>query len=262
MDFNEFIKFIKTRYDIDLLNYKESRILKRTNLFMLRKSIADYGRLMSYLSKRENFEEFLQFQRIKISYFLRDRQLFENLINHLCESKDSFMSFLKAGVLSIGCARGEEVYSLVFLLLHKRMQIPGRITGIDSDADLLDCARRGLWNRNSVQNFDDFLKGFLYEDCKNNNVYMVKNKPSCNINFVRFDIMKNDIDVLLPKYGLIMCRNFIIYLSEDFREKFLEKISKLIKKHGLLFLGSTEFIYNPADLGLEYIGHSIYRKVI
>ncbi len=259
MEFADLIQFVKSRYQIDLLNYKESRILKRTRLFMARRDIADYGSLASYIAKRNNFDEFMQFHRIAVSYFLRDKTLFSSLISHIQKHGKTSEVLADAGMLSIGCSKGEELFSLVFMLRNKKMNIPGRIRGIDSEISLLDCARRGIWDKNSVREYDTFLRMYLDEHADG---YRLKYKSGAGIEFMEFDIMKNSVDSLLPQYGLVMCRNFIIYLNEDYRDSFLAKISRLIKKEGLLFLGSSEYIHDPSCLGLEYIDHSIYRRVI
>lgn len=260
MEFFSLIKFIKNRYNIDLLNYKESRIKKRTDLYMNRKNIGNYGELSYHLKDKNNFDEFLRFHRINVSCFLRDKTLFDCLISYI-SSKYEKTSFLDSGILSIGCSRGEELYSLLFLLRHHQINIPDRIIGIDSDRDQLSYAEKGKWNKHSIQNYDAFLQRFIKKDELNEDHYKLNSNIIYDIKFHRFDIMKDHVDSLLPEYGLVMCRNLIIYLNEDFRESFLYNISRLIIKGGLLFLGSSELIHNPGGLGLKYIDHAIYRKM-
>lgn len=261
MDFSDLIQFIRKKYNIDLLKYKESRIKKRTALFMTRKNIADYHGLILYLDTKERFNEFMQFHWINVSYFLRDRQLFDNLVNYIVHNASYNQLLNLSGVLSMGCSKGEELYSFAFLLIDRGLRLPQRMVGIDSDESLIGSAKSGYWHKNSVQNYDTLLKNHLIRNADDCNGYKIKYAMDKNPEFFKFDIMTDNFESLLPEYALIMCRNFIIYLNEEFREHFLSNISRLIIKNGLLFLGSSEVIHNPKAISLEYLDHCLYRKI-
>lgn len=261
MDFYGFIKIIKSKHGIDLLKYKESRIKKRTGQFMMRKNINNYDDLIASIEGPDNFEEFLQFQRINISYFLRDRKLFYNLIHFISSNPHTFKTIKDCGILSIGCSKGEEIYSLLFLMEYHNLDFPGRIIGIDSDEKQLLSAREARWHKNSVQEYDLLMQKYLRINPVNDNEYRLEFRPDLNIEFRQFDVMKKNITSLGREFGLILCRNFMIYLNNDFKSRLLKDISCMLETSGILFIGSSEYIHHPEELGLKYINHSVYRKL-
>ena len=64
---------------------------------------------------------------------------------------------------------------------------------------------------------------------------------------------KNDWD-------LILSRNFFIYLTKEVKDTLTKKFVSSLKPKGYLFLGNTEFIFNPDkyNLSKEYL--SFYKK--
>ena len=52
-------------------------------------------------------------------------------------------------------------------------------------------------------------------------------------------------------YDLIICRNVMIYFTEEARVKLYEKFSRVLRKGGVLFVGSTEQILTPERYNLQ-----------
>ena len=59
---------------------------------------------------------------------------------------------------------------------------------------------------------------------------------------------------------LIVCRNVMIYFTEDAKQEIYKKFNKALKVDGCLFVGNTEQIINYKDLGYEYNELFFYRK--
>ena len=60
--------------------------------------------------------------------------------------------------------------------------------------------------------------------------------------------------------NLIVCRNVMIYFTEDAKQEIYKKFNKALKVDGCLFVGNTEQIINYRDLGYEYDKIFFYRK--
>ena len=61
--------------------------------------------------------------------------------------------------------------------------------------------------------------------------------------------------------NLIVCRNVMIYFTEDAKQEIYKKFNKALKVDGCLFVGNTEQIINYRDLGYEYeIGRASVGK--
>ena len=62
-------------------------------------------------------------------------------------------------------------------------------------------------------------------------------------------------------FDLIVCRNVMIYFTEEAKDQIYMNFSKSLKPGGILFVGSTEQIFNPAKYGFESEDTFFYRKI-
>ncbi|MCP6336211.1 chemotaxis protein CheR, partial [Klebsiella pneumoniae] len=61
-------------------------------------------------------------------------------------------------------------------------------------------------------------------------------------------------------YDLIVCRNVMIYFTEEAKDQIYNNFSKALRKDGVLFVGSTEQIFNPARYEFDVEDTFFYRK--
>ena len=62
-------------------------------------------------------------------------------------------------------------------------------------------------------------------------------------------------------FDLIICRNVMIYFTEEAKEVLYRKFASALKPGGILFVGSTEQIFSPGDYGLESADTFFYRRI-
>ena len=60
---------------------------------------------------------------------------------------------------------------------------------------------------------------------------------------------------------LIVCRNVVIYFTEEAKHDIYYKFNKSLVNGGCLFVGNTEQIINHKDLGYDFDQLFFYRKV-
>ena len=60
---------------------------------------------------------------------------------------------------------------------------------------------------------------------------------------------------------LIVCRNVLIYFTEEAKDEVFRKFALSLKKGGILFIGSTEQIINYKDMGYERRNSFFYEKI-
>jgi chemotaxis protein methyltransferase CheR len=61
-------------------------------------------------------------------------------------------------------------------------------------------------------------------------------------------------------YDLIICRNVVIYFDNPAKETLYRKFSEALKPGGILFVGSTERIFNYREIGLKTVAPFFYQK--
>ena len=62
-------------------------------------------------------------------------------------------------------------------------------------------------------------------------------------------------------FDLVMCRNVVIYFSDEAKNDLNQKFSASLKPDGILFIGGTESILNPKQFGFERESAAFYRKI-
>ena len=71
-------------------------------------------------------------------------------------------------------------------------------------------------------------------------------------------------DLLKDKYPtgchLIVCRNVMIYFTEEAKAEIYKKFNASLKNDGILFVGSTEQIISPGESGFSTYKSFFYKK--
>ena len=67
-------------------------------------------------------------------------------------------------------------------------------------------------------------------------------------------------DTYPSNVNLIVCRNVLIYFTEEAKVDIYKKFNDSLRPEGFLFVGSTEQIIQPATLGYKTYRSFFYRK--
>jgi len=78
------------------------------------------------------------------------------------------------------------------------------------------------------------------------------------VNFKKHNLLNDPYD---SNFDLIVCRNVLIYFTEEAKEQIYKDFSKALRPGGILFVGSTEQIFQPARYGFEVVDTFFYRKI-
>ena len=87
--------------------------------------------------------------------------------------------------------------------------------------------------------------------------YKVNEEIKRTVTFKKHNLLK---DAYESNFDLIVCRNVMIYFTEEAKDQIYENFSKSLRPGGILFVGSTEQIFNPARYGFEVEDTFFYRK--
>ena len=61
-------------------------------------------------------------------------------------------------------------------------------------------------------------------------------------------------------YDLILCRNVVIYFTDEAKDMIYANFFKSLKNKGVLFIGSTEQIGNYKELGFDRLSSFYFQK--
>ena len=245
------VGLLRARTGNDFSYYKKNTLYRRLERRMGIHQIDRIDAYVDYL--RDNPQELdLLFREllIGVTNFFRDPEAWEGMarkaIAQLLQDHPGGRT-LRAWVA--GCSTGEEAYSLaiVFREMLKRLQPAGRfslqIFATDLDADAIDRARQGFFQRNVAADVtpEGLAAYFVEED----GGYRVNRQIREMVTFAPQNII---MDPPFTKLDILCCRNLLIYLDTELQRKLMPLFHYSLNPGGILFLGSAETVGEFTDL--------------
>ena len=178
---------------------------------------------------------------IHVSQFFRNPSMFGKLQNDVFPTlfQKAHTEHSPLRILSLGCAGGEEAYSLGIILreffAQELLQISTEIHAFDIDADILQTAIHAEFNEDRLKDLPDSFR----------ERHFVSHGPrmqlSADIRAMVTFHQKNIMDVeSFESCQLALCRNTLIYFTRQDQEKILRGISRILPTGGILVLGKSE----------------------
>ncbi len=199
------------------------------------------------------------------TYFLRERQQLEALVQEVIPSLQARRGGRAAGALSIwcaGCSSGEEPYSIVMLAAEAGIE-PGRdlrVYASDISKRALHKARRGIYREASFRQTEPWLrqKYFVEKDGQ----FRIADEIKKHVTFAHLNLMDEKRISLLGALDVILCRNVIIYFDLETKRHVVRTFHEKLRPGGYLLLGHSESLINlSTDFALEHLRHDmVYRK--
>ncbi|MHA6259640.1 CheR family methyltransferase [Sporosarcina sp. CAU 1771] len=254
-DYTAFIGNIKKKTGIDLSYYKEAQMKRRLTSLYEKKGFRNFNDFYKAIHKEEELlEEFLDRMTINVSEFYRNRQrwdvLNQTILPKLLQTNN------KPKIWSAACSTGEEPYTIAMVLSS---HIPSKdisILATDLDVGAIDRAKVALYPERAIKEVPPAVlrKHFHSEG----SYYQVNDDIKQRVRFKQHNLLNDRYD---SGFDLIVCRNVMIYFTEEAKDKIYLNFAKSLRPGGILFVGSTEQIFNPAKYGFESVETFFYRKV-
>lgn len=256
-DYEYFKKAVFDLTKIDLNAYKEKQMKRRIDTLISKNKIVGYDKYVDVLKKdNARFEEFVNYLTINVSEFYRnvdqwqllDKEIFPELISRFGKS-------LK--IWSAACSTGDEPYSLVMALSRHLPINQIRIFATDLDKQVIEKAKMGLYAEKSVAGVPADLKKKFFT--KIGPSYQISDEVKSRVDFKEHNLLKDNYPT---DVHLIVCRNVLIYFTEEAKDEVFRKFFKSLKGGGYLFIGSTEQIINHKDMGFDRKNSFFYQRPV
>lgn len=241
---------------LDLSSYKEKQMKRRITSLANRNGytkLVDYFELIN--KNREKFDEFINFLTINVSEFFRNPEQWK-----IVEEK-VFPIYLKqkndVKIWSAACSTGEEPYTMAMIL--SRLGVPLNkinITATDIDDGAIEKAKTGIYSKSSLKNVPNDLQSKFFKETPDGK-FAVSSDIKNSIKFKKHNLLK---DPYTSGYDLIVCRNVMIYFTDEAKDIIYQKFSNSLQKNGILFVGSTEQIISPQNFNLKSLRTFFYKK--
>lgn len=247
-DYEQFKKSIYNLTQIDLNAYKESQMRRRIDTLITKNKVLSYMAYVDLLKKdKGKLEQFINFLTINVSEFYRDTEQWKIIREKaIPELIHRFGKNLK--IWSAACSTGDEPYSLVMELSRYLPLYQIKVVATDIDKQVLDAARLGLYKDKSIAGVPPEFKNKYF--VKKGDSYQISNDIKSRVEFREHNLLK---DAYPADCHLIVCRNVMIYFTEEAKVEIYRKFNRSLVKNGILFIGSAEQI-------LDFKGLNFHRK--
>lgn len=240
---------------IDLNCYKEKQMRRRIDTLATKNHASSYEEYVQMLKKdKDLFEQFVNFLTINVSEFYRNpdqwKLLDENVIPKLIKDHGKNLK-----IWSAACSTGDEPYSLA-MAFSKFMPLSNiHIIATDIDKQVLQQAQVGLYNEKSIAGVpEEFKKKYF---TKVGSSYQIADEIKKCVTFKEHNLLK---DPYPDNCDLILCRNVVIYFTDEAKDEIYKKFYASLKKNGVLFIGSTEQITNYKEIGFTRLSSFYFEK--
>ena len=255
LSYQEFKKQASELCGIDLSLYKSKQLDRRINSLMNLWQVDNYDEYLRILkTDPQRFQIFLKRLTINVSEFFRNPDcyfyLWEKVLPELLQEGR------RLKIWSAGGATGAEPYSVAIILNELDALHRAEILATDVDAVVLKRAREGVYPPNEVKSLpQELLEKYFREE---RGFYHLLPEIKNRVNFQHHNLLLDPFPIGLD---LILCRNVVIYFSEEAKDELYRKFHRSLRNGGYLLVGGTEPLLSYRKLGYESVRYSFYKKV-
>lgn len=255
MDFELFVKRMKAKTDIDLSQYKEAQMKRRLTTLRQKNGFDNFAAYFEAIEQDNRLlNEFLDRMTINVSEFWRNPSRWEAM------EKKFIPEMLKDNgrirIWSAACSTGEEPYTLAMIASELGALDRTSILATDLDSVVLQKAALGSYYERSIRDVPRaYLNKYFSKNDKED--YTIIDSLKKAITYKQQNLLHDTFD---SGFDIIVCRNVMIYFTEEAKDLLYKKFSGALRPGGLLFVGSTEQIFSPTQYDFESVETFFYRK--
>ncbi len=240
---------------LDLSLYKEKQMKRRLESLSKRNKCNDFESYFKLIDEnKEAFDEFMNYLTINVSEFYRNTKQWDILRSTVIPELLKTRSTLK--VWSAACSTGEEPYTIVMNLSEFFPLNKIKVLAVDIDKEAINKAKIGIYTEKSIENVPDKFKKKYFE--KVGNAYKISEEIKNCVEFRQFNLLK---DKYPTNMDLIICRNVMIYFTDEAKDEMYMNFNQALSEGGVLFVGSTEQIISPSRFNFSSLKTFFYQRM-
>lgn len=239
---------------INLSAYKENQMKRRIDALIKKNMCNGYDAYVTLLKRdRKCLEDFVAYLTINVTEFFRNPSQWDVLEKQifplLLEKKRTIK------IWSAACSTGDEPYSIAMTLSHLLPLSQIQILATDIDKEVLAKAQEGFYLSRNLTNLPKSFQEKYMTPVDGG--FKVKDELKRCITFKQHNLLK---DPYPSGMDLIVCRNVLIYFTEEAKREIYTNFNKALVDKGILFVGSTEQIIMCQEFGFEPNKIFFYQK--
>lgn len=249
----EFYVAMRKKTGLDLTHYKANQLQRRIVSMAQCRNCKSLGEFWQFVgASQDNVRWFLDKLAINVSELFRNPDKWAELEKTVIPELRMTNANLRCW--SAGCSYGAEAHSLAALL---DLRFAGRhtILGTDIDESALAQANKGVFNDQDVRGVPKPFAGYFVSS--GDGVYQARPELKRYLSFRKQNMLSDPFD---KGWDLILCRNVVIYFTEEAKAELYKRFFDALRPGGILFVGSTERVLNSREVGYETALPFFYRK--
>lgn len=258
-DFVRVQALIYQRAGISLHDGKHAMVYSRLSRRLRETGHKSFQEYLGWLEGHDGpeWQEFINALTTNLTAFFREQHHFEILA--------SLLRTRAAGPWNIWCSAastGEEPYSIAMTVQETLgASVPFKLAASDIDSRVLATAAAGVYRVDSLKGLSQERLQRFFQRGKGGNAGLARVKPELRrpIEFLSVNLIRDDWPFREP-FDAVFCRNVMIYFDAPTQRRVLERIHRVLKPGGMLFVGHAENFSDSRDL-FVLRGKTVYERV-
>ncbi len=259
-DYEWFAIKVESKFNVRLGDYKPEQMKRRLAMLADRCGSSNFVAYFSLLERDQvKLDQFLNEMTINVTELLRNPALFDVLFNEVLPSRFPRKGSSEFRVWSAGCSYGAEAYTLAMLFHEIAQGNQFRVRGTDIDLAVLARASNAVFSPEDMVNISEERrrKHFMSPD---GSAFMPQSHLKSHVDFSPHDLLSNNYPT--AQYDLILCRNVLIYFTDEAKERIYHNMCRSLKPGGVLFVGGSERLQDHLKAGFTFMRPFFYEKTV
>lgn len=240
------LTLLEERTGITAPELRKSFLLSKLTIRMRELGISEYKSYFAYVTHgktgRVEWETLVDRLTVHETRFFRDPQALSLIKQAYLEKLNFKNNSPNIRIWSVGCATGEEPYSLMMYvdkyMADKNAKYYLAVTASDISHDALATAKKAHYHRNRFTNVPaEYINDYMEEADKEH--YLINESLRKRICFNRLNLL-NLNKSHVGEMEIIICQNVLIYFKRKIRLTIINQLVEHLVPGGLLILGAGE----------------------
>ncbi len=268
-DFHRIADLIHAETGIVLSERKRMLAYSRLAPLVRRSRLTNFGAFLDTLANDPTtFTEVVAALTTNHTYFHREPHHFDHFESVVRPGMVAHaLSGAPVRIWSAGCSTGEEIWTLLTVLLGSERGAGMRIArskfvalASDISVNALAGARAATYPLGALDALPEALRRTWCTPVTDAGEPRLAIDPAMQA-MVRFRVLNlmGEWPMRSP-FDVIFCRNVMIYFDAPTKERLVERFARQLVPGGYLYIGHSERVSGPATALLEPVGPTIYRR--
>ncbi len=259
------LEAVSLRYGYDFRDYASGPLRRSITTGMAGEGVSTISALQDrLLHDSSSMQRFLGTVGVNVSQMFREPDTWRCLREDVVPVLRTYPSIR---IWSVGCATGEEVFSLAILLQEEGLYQRSSIYATDMNEDALAVAQAGACPNERMRSYDhDYQRSGGSSSLETyfttaGRMARLKRNLLHNVTWAQHNLVT---DSSFNEFHLITCTNVLIYFRPTLQQRVHRLFYESLIRSGFLALGQREsLVFAPESSRYEHVrdGVSVFRRV-